>query len=104
MEEIQVRAGRIANPAFTDYPIPTILDMPPMRIEVLEYPDPNAPYGLRGVGEPPTISSGPAVVAAIRAATGLDLCRPPARPGPITGPAGASGRGAAPPGLRREGR
>jgi xanthine dehydrogenase D subunit len=84
MEEIQVRDGRIANPSFTDYLIPTILDMPPMRIEVLEYPDPNAPYGLRGVGEPPTISSGPAIVAAIRAATGLDLPRIPVRPEHIT--------------------
>ncbi|HEX4660638.1 MAG TPA: xanthine dehydrogenase subunit D [Streptosporangiaceae bacterium] len=85
MEEIQVRDGRIANPSFTDYLIPTILDMPPMRIEVLEYPDPNAPYGLRGVGEPPTISSGPAIAAAIRAATGLDLSRIPVRPEHITG-------------------
>jgi CO/xanthine dehydrogenase Mo-binding subunit len=84
MEEIQVRDGRIANPSFTDYLIPTILDMPPMRIEVLEYPDPNAPYGLRGVGEPPTISSGPAIVAAIRAATGLGLSRIPVRPEHIT--------------------
>ena len=33
--------------------------MPPMQIEVLEYADPHAPYGVRGVGEPPTISSGP---------------------------------------------
>jgi CO/xanthine dehydrogenase Mo-binding subunit len=87
MEEIQVRDGRIANPSFTDYLIPTILDMPPMRIEMLEYPDPNAPYGLRGVGEPPTISSGPAVVAAIRAATGVDLTRIPVRPEHITGTA-----------------
>jgi CO/xanthine dehydrogenase Mo-binding subunit len=55
-----------------------------MRIEVLEYPDPNAPYGLRGVGEPPTISSGPAVAAAIRAATGLDLPQIPIRPEHIT--------------------
>jgi xanthine dehydrogenase D subunit len=84
MEEIQVRDGRIANPSFTDYLIPTILDMPPMRIEVLEYPDPNAPYGVRGVGEPPTISSGPAVAAAIRAATGLDLRQIPIRPEHIT--------------------
>ncbi len=84
MEEIQVRDGRIANPSFTDYLIPTILDMPPMRIEVLEYPDPNAPYGLRGVGEPPTISSGPAVAAAIRAATGLELPLIPIRPEHIT--------------------
>jgi xanthine dehydrogenase D subunit len=85
MEEIQVRDGRIANPSFTDYLIPTILDMPPMRVEVLEYPDPNAPYGLRGVGEPPTISSGPAVAAAIRSATGLDLPRIPIRPEHIAG-------------------
>jgi len=47
---------------------------------VLELADPHAPYGLRGVGEPPTISSTPAVVAAIRAATGRDLTRVPVRP------------------------
>jgi len=84
MEEIQVSGGRIANPSFTDYLIPTILDMPPMRVEVLEYPDPNAPYGLRGVGEPPTISSGPAIAAAIRAATGLDLTQIPIKPEHLT--------------------
>jgi xanthine dehydrogenase D subunit len=85
MEEIQISGGKIRNPSFTDYLIPTILDMPPMRIEVLEYPDPHAPYGLRGVGEPPTISSGPAIVAAIRAATGLALNQVPVRPEHITG-------------------
>jgi xanthine dehydrogenase D subunit len=85
MEEIQVKDGMIKNPSFTDYLIPTILDVPPMRIDVLEYPDPHAPYGVRGVGEPPTISSGPAVVAAIRAATGLQLDRVPVRPQDITG-------------------
>jgi xanthine dehydrogenase D subunit len=84
MEEIQVSDGLIRNPSFTDYLIPTILDVPPMRIDVLEYPDPHAPYGLRGVGEPPTISSGPAIVAAIRAATGLALTRVPVRPEYIT--------------------
>jgi CO/xanthine dehydrogenase Mo-binding subunit len=85
MEEILVKDGLIRNPSFTDYLLPTILDMPPMRIEVLEYPDPHAPYGLRGVGEPPTISSGPAVAAAIRQATGLALTRVPVRPEHITG-------------------
>ena len=79
MEEIVVRDGRIANPSFTDYLIPTILDTPPMKIDVLENPDPHAPYGVRGVGEPPTISSGPAVAAAIRAATGRPVRRVPIR-------------------------
>ena len=85
MEEIQVADGRIRNPSFTDYLIPTILDMPPMPVDVLEYPDTHAPYGVRGVGEPPTISSGPAIAAAIRAATGLDLGRFPIRPEHLTG-------------------
>ncbi|MBP2477374.1 CO/xanthine dehydrogenase Mo-binding subunit [Crossiella equi] len=85
MEEIQVHDGLIRNPSFTDYLIPTILDMPPMVVDVLELADPHAPYGLRGVGEPPTISVTPAVAAAIRAATGLDLPRVPVRPEHITG-------------------
>jgi xanthine dehydrogenase D subunit len=85
MEEVVVADGHVRNPSFTDYLIPTILDVPPMRIQVLENPDPHAPYGVRGVGEPPTISSGPAVAAAIRAATGRKLRRVPIRPEHITG-------------------
>jgi xanthine dehydrogenase D subunit len=80
MEEIQMSDGVLRNPSFTDYLIPTILDMPPMHVDVLELGDPHAPYGLRGVGEPPTISSTPAIVAAIRAATGRPLTRVPVRP------------------------
>ena len=87
MEEIVVTDGIIKNPSFTDYLIPTILDMPPMQVDVLEQPDPHAPYGLRGVGEPPTISSGPAVLSAVRAATGQSLTRVPVRPEHITGTA-----------------
>ncbi|MGW0605246.1 xanthine dehydrogenase subunit D [Streptomyces sp. NPDC002640] len=82
MEEIVVdrTTGLVRNPSFTDYLIPTILDTPPMPVEVLELADENAPYGLRGVGEAPTLSSTPAVLAAVRAATGLDLRRTPVRP------------------------
>ncbi|HSS62335.1 MAG TPA: xanthine dehydrogenase subunit D [Candidatus Limnocylindrales bacterium] len=80
MEEIQVKDGVIRNASFTDYLLPTILDMPPVRMDVLELGDPNSPYGLKGVGEPPTISSGPAIVAAIRAATGREINRVPVRP------------------------
>jgi len=85
MEEIQVEGGVVRNPSFTDYLIPTVLDMPPMSIDVLEQADPHAPYGLRGVGEPPTLSSTPAIVAAIRAATGRALSRVPVRPEHIVG-------------------
>ena len=85
MEELVVTNGLVRNPSFTDYLIPTILDMPPMQIQVLEYADPHAPYGVRGVGEPPAISSGPAVAAAIRQAVGRPLRRVPIRPEHITG-------------------
>ena len=83
MEEVQVQGGLVRNPSFTDYLIPTILDMPPLHAEILELGDPEAPYGLKGVGEPPAISSTPAIVAAIRAATGRPLVRVPVRPGDI---------------------
>ncbi|MCW2897859.1 MAG: xanthine dehydrogenase subunit [Streptosporangiaceae bacterium] len=91
MEEIQVEGGVLRNPSFTDYLIPTILDMPPMRTQILENPDPHAPYGLRGAGEPPTLSSTPAIVAAVRDATGRPLTRIPVRPEDITGPFPAAG-------------
>ncbi len=85
MEEIQVGEGKVLNASFTDYLIPTILDMPPVRAEILELADPEAPYGLKGVGEPPTIASTPAIVAALRDATGQELSRVPVKPDQIVG-------------------
>ena len=85
MEEIQTRDGRITNASFTDYLIPTTLDMPPVESVLIEVPEPNAPYGAKGVGEPPTVVSTAAVVAAMRDATGKPLCRVPVRPDEIIG-------------------
>ncbi len=81
MEEILVTDGLVRNPSFTDYLIPTALDMPVVEIAgLVEEPEPGAPFGAKGVGEPPTISSTAAVAAAVRAATGLELARVPIRP------------------------
>ncbi len=81
MEEMVLEAGRPRNASFTDYLIPTTLDMPPVQIAALvEEPEPGAPFGAKGVGEPPVISSPAAVVSAIRDATGLELARIPVRP------------------------
>ncbi|HEX2143666.1 MAG TPA: molybdopterin cofactor-binding domain-containing protein [Glycomyces sp.] len=84
MEEMITEDGRVKNASFTDYLIPTILDMPPMRLRIVENADPEAPYGLRGAGEPPTLSSTPAIVAAVRDATGLALTQIPVRPEHLT--------------------
>jgi xanthine dehydrogenase D subunit len=83
MEEIQLRDGKVRNASFTDYLLPTMLDMPPVICDLVEHPHPDAPYGAKGVGEPPTISSTPAIVAAIRSATGRELNRVPVRPDDI---------------------
>jgi CO/xanthine dehydrogenase Mo-binding subunit len=85
MEEIQTRDGAITNASFTDYLIPTFLDMPPVVSELVEEPEPDAPYGVKGVGEPPTVVSTPAIVAALRDATGRELTRVPVRPDDIVG-------------------
>jgi CO/xanthine dehydrogenase Mo-binding subunit len=66
MEEIVQVDGRIRNASFTDYLLPTMLDMPPVVATLVEEPDPQAPLGAKGVGEPPCISVTPAIVAAIR--------------------------------------
>jgi xanthine dehydrogenase D subunit len=83
MEELQVRDGQVRNASFTDYLLPTMLDMPPVVCDLVEHPHPDAPYGAKGVGEPPTISSTPAIVAAIREASGRELNRVPVRPDDI---------------------
>ena len=79
MEEIQTRDGRIVNASFTDYLIPTTLDMPPVAVDLVEDPEPDGPYGAKGVGEPPAIVSVAAIAAAVRNATGRELARVPIR-------------------------
>jgi CO/xanthine dehydrogenase Mo-binding subunit len=85
MEEIQTHDGRITNATFTDYLIPTTLDMPPVVSELVEVPEPGAPYGVKGAGEAPTVVSTAAVVSALRNATGRALTRVPVRPDNIVG-------------------
>ena len=85
MEEIQTRDGLITNASFTDYLIPTTLDMPVIDAELVEDPEPDAPYGAKGVGEPPTVVSTAAVVSALRAASGRELSRVPVRPDDLAG-------------------
>jgi CO/xanthine dehydrogenase Mo-binding subunit len=85
MEEIQTRDGVITNASFTDYLIPTFLDMPPVVSDLVEEPEPDAPYGVKGVGEPPAVVSTAAVASALRDATGRRLARVPVRPDDIVG-------------------
>ena len=80
MEEIVLDRGVMKNASFTDYLLPTFLDAPDVTAILIEEPDHWGPFGAKGVGEAPTISSTAAVVAAIRDATGRALTRAPVRP------------------------
>jgi CO/xanthine dehydrogenase Mo-binding subunit len=85
MEEILLKDGVIKNASFTDYLIPTILDMPPVVSELIEEPEPGVPFGAKGVGEPSTIVSTAAIAAALRNATGRELNRVPVTPDDLVG-------------------
>jgi xanthine dehydrogenase D subunit len=80
MEELVIQDGQLLNGSFTDYLLPTALDVPRIRMETLELGHPDSPYGLNGVGEPPTIASTAAIAAAVRDATGAGVARVPIRP------------------------
>jgi CO/xanthine dehydrogenase Mo-binding subunit len=80
MEEMVVDQGVIRSRSLGEYRIPTIVDAPEMPSLVLELGNPDAPYGVTGVGEMAAITSTPAVLAALRDATGRALTRVPARP------------------------
>ena len=85
MEEIRTRDGLITNASFTDYLIPTTLDVPAVVSELIEEPEPDAPYGAKGAGEPSMVVAPAAVVSALRNATGRELTRIPVRPDDIVG-------------------
>jgi xanthine dehydrogenase D subunit len=85
MEQLVLDQGVILNPTFTDYLIPTFVDAPDVETRIIEEGDHWGPFGAKGIGESPTISSTPAIVAAINAATGKHLTRVPVLPEDIAG-------------------
>ncbi|NMG38148.1 molybdopterin-dependent oxidoreductase [Chelativorans sp. ZYF759] len=70
--------GRTEN--LHDYLIPTIGDVPEIRSILVEVPDPEGPFGAKGLGEHVLIPTGPAILNAIRHATGATITRLPATP------------------------
>ncbi|HEY0524207.1 MAG TPA: molybdopterin cofactor-binding domain-containing protein, partial [Stellaceae bacterium] len=63
--------GRTEN--LHDYLIPTVGDVPPIECFLIEDPDPLGPYGAKGIGEPALVPTAPAILNAIRHATGVRL-------------------------------
>jgi CO/xanthine dehydrogenase Mo-binding subunit len=70
--------GRTEN--LHDYLIPTVGDMPPVKTYLIEAAEPAGPFGAKGVGEPALIATAPAILSAIRHATGVRVTRVPVLP------------------------
>ena len=70
--------GRTEN--LHDYLIPTIGDVPEIEVLIVEDPEPLGPFGAKGVGEPGLVATAPAILGAIRHATGVRVTKVPALP------------------------
>ncbi|MFM7336224.1 MAG: xanthine dehydrogenase family protein molybdopterin-binding subunit [Tabrizicola sp.] len=70
--------GRTEN--LHDYLIPTFGDVPPIESLLIEVPDPEGPFGAKGLGEHVLIPTAPAILNAIRHATGAEITQVPALP------------------------
>lgn len=79
-EQLAVEDGRLRNPSFTDYLIPTAADVPEVRIALLECGDGTGPFGAKGVGEPSFIPAAAAVRNAVVDALGVEVDRLPMTP------------------------
>jgi CO/xanthine dehydrogenase Mo-binding subunit len=79
MEEVIHENARLRTRRFSEYPVPTVLDMPGEFFDIqVEVPDPTGPYGATGIGETPLLSTAPAVLNAFADATGVRLHALPA--------------------------
>lgn len=78
MENLQAVDGHPLNTDFATYLIPTAVDVPLINTRFIEEPEPGISYGIKGMGELPHCQSPPAVLAALRAATGRELPAAPA--------------------------
>lgn len=79
-EEVHLQGGRMLNPSFVDYRLPTALDIPSINAIYLEHPDSSGPYGAKGVGEPPIMAPPPAIANAIFDAAGVQVNEIPITP------------------------
>jgi xanthine dehydrogenase molybdenum-binding subunit len=73
-EEVRTQDGRILNPSFTDYKIPTARDMDfPIDVVFVETAEAAGPFGAKGVGEPGLVPTAPAIANAIYDAVGVRI-------------------------------
>jgi len=88
-EYIYGKDGRLQNPGFLDYRIPVCSDLPMIDTQILEIPNPNHPYGVRGVGETSIVPPLAAIANAVSNAVGVRMTHIPMSPPRILAALGA---------------
>jgi xanthine dehydrogenase molybdenum-binding subunit len=73
LEELLVSEGRVVNGSFEDYRLPRVTDIPEIDVVSVGEPDPEGPFGVKGVAEGPVIPTGPAIANAVADALGLRI-------------------------------
>ncbi|TIP22773.1 MAG: xanthine dehydrogenase family protein molybdopterin-binding subunit [Mesorhizobium sp.] len=79
-EYVYGKDGRLQNPGFLDYRIPVCSDLPMIDTQILEIPNPNHPYGVRGVGETSIVPPLAAIANAVSNAAGVRMTHIPMSP------------------------
>jgi CO/xanthine dehydrogenase Mo-binding subunit len=85
LEEVINENGRILNPQFSTYIIPTLCDVPEIIPVIVEDPYPDGPYGAKGFGEQPLMGIAPAVANAVCQALDIHLYELPLTPERVWG-------------------
>jgi len=79
-EEVRLDGGRVLNPSFASYTLPTARDVPDVEVGIVEAPESSGPFGAKAVGEMVTNPVAPAILSALRNAAGIVVTRLPASP------------------------
>ncbi len=80
LEKMVVENGELKNPTFLDYKMPTVMDMPPTELVLIETDDPAGPFGAKGVGEAGAIPTAAAIGNAVADALGIRVYEVPMQP------------------------
>jgi len=80
LEEMRVKGDGSWTDNFMEYTLPTILDAPDIVSVIVEQPEPTGPYGAKGLGESVVVATAPAILNAIRDATGMQVMSIPVDP------------------------
>jgi CO/xanthine dehydrogenase Mo-binding subunit len=89
-EELKLKDGRLVNPNFTDYLIPTAADAPAIKMDVIESQGVGGPFGAKGIGEPSFIPTAAAIRNAVCDALSLEIDRLPLSPPTVVAALGES--------------